>query len=399
MSRLWPQSVFLRALLIGAVGFVLFLALAAVLLRDQIFQTLLDPGVPFQTYERPDPPDYAEPAAWAARPGGEIAEGAPAVFFIHPSTYDGGGHWNAPYDRAQEIAEVDSVALPNWAAPLLVEDAVLFAPRYRQASLYAFMNNREDSVQARLLAYQDVQAAFDRFLTEIGEDRPIVIAGVGQGSLHALGLLIDRVAPSEELSRRLAAAYLLEAPTPLDLFAGSMGALTVCAGPEQARCVLGYSAVEPDERGRIEALTERSMSWSGPGELDFVSNRALMCVNPITGRADEDYAPARLHRGGAAAEGLSFEDAPSPMAAQTGAQCQNGLLMVEQPRTRALRRPGRLGEDRRTPPYNLFYMDLREDARRRVETVQALLADEALYAPPLGDIEEVEVFEVKPIDG
>ena len=99
-----PLSVWLRWGLLGAVtGFMALVALSAVIMRDQIFQTFLDPGVPFQTYERPPAPDYTQDDAWAARPGLRLngEAGQPAVFFIHPTTYDGGSHWNAPYDRPQ----------------------------------------------------------------------------------------------------------------------------------------------------------------------------------------------------------------------------------------------------------------------------------------------------------
>lgn len=399
--RLLPRSLFWRFILVGMLGFAVFLAVSAAVLRDQIFQTLLDPGIPFQTYERPEAPDYALAESWAVRDRFLLdAEGeTPAVFFVHPTTYDGGSHWNAPVDRPQEAEEIERFVLPNWAAPFVAEDAALFAPRYRQASLYAFMNNREDSVQARLLASEDVTAAFDAFLDEIGEDRSFLVVGVGQGALHALGALLEEVAGDEALTKRLAAAYLLEAPVPLDLFSGPLGALTPCAAPEDVRCVVSYNAVRPGERERIENITDRSMSWTAPGALDYVAERALLCVNPLLWNDGEDYAPARLHRGGAAAEGLSFEDAPSPMANQTGAQCQNGLLMIEQPRAGALQRPGRLGEDRRTPLANLFYMDLRADAARRLERLAEIRAEEALYAPPLDAPTEIEESEFKPIDG
>lgn len=401
IHRLWPRRLALRASILTAAGFTVFLAASAVVFRDQIFQTFLDPGIPFQTYQTPPAPDYADAAAWAARPEPVATDDAlrPAVFFIHPETYDGGAHWNAPFDRPQEAEEVETVVLPNWAAPFLVGGADLHAPRYRQASLYSFLNNREDSQQARLLAFDDVSAAFRRFLIDIGPDRPFLLVGVGQGALHGLGVLIDQVAPAPDLSRRLAGAWLLEAPIPMDLFDDALGAIAPCTSPDQARCIVSYAAATPTERDRIEALTERSMSWTAEGGLAYVAGRGLLCVNPITGRRNGDYAPARLHRGGAAAEGLSLEDAPSPMSAQTGAQCQNGLLMVEDSRTQALRRPGRLGEDRRTPPFNLFYFDLREDASRRLATAQALLAEEARYAPPLGAPEEVGSAPVRPIDG
>lgn len=393
------QPRLVRRLILGACAVFIGLLLAAsVVFRDDIHQSFLDPGIPFQTYTPPPAPDYAEAEAWAARPTpGDDA--APAVFFLHNTTYDGGSDWNAPYDRPQEAAEIADVVIPNFAAPFLVDDAQLYAPYYRQASLYTFMNNREDAVAARVFASGDALRAFDSFLASINEDRPIIIAGVGQGALHALLVLIERVAGEQALIDRLSAAYLLEAPVPLDLFGGALASLPPCRTPDDVRCVISYNSVQQDERERIFAITERSMSWDADGALRFVADQALLCVNPLLSTTGEDFAPARLHRGGAAAEGLTLEDTPSAMANQTGAQCQNGLLMIERPRASALRRAGRLNENRRAPDFNLFYRDLQLDAQRRLEILDAVRADEARYAPPLmGDPIEVDDAEIVPVD-
>lgn len=397
-----PLSVWLRWGLLGAVtGFMALVALSAVIMRDQIFQTFLDPGVPFQTYERPPAPDYTQDDAWAARPGLRLngEAGQPAVFFIHPTTYDGGSHWNAPYDRPQEAVEIAQVILPNYAAPFLVEDVQLYAPRYRQASLYTFMNNREDSVLARELAHSDVQRAFGQFLRELDPEQPFFLVGVGQGGAIGLDVLARQVAPDEAVRRRLIAAYIIEAPTPLDLLAGPLSTLPVCATPSEARCLVGWVAVRPEETARIEAITLRSRAIDAAGEISPIEDRGLLCVNPVLWTANEDYAPARLHQGAAAAAELSLSDAPSPMTNQTGAQCQGGLLMIDQPRARALHRPGRLAEDRRVRPANLFYMDIRANAEERLDTLRAILAEEARYAPPLDAPVEVEVAPITPIDG
>jgi hypothetical protein len=387
----------MRLILIGAGAFLAFVIAASILLRDQIFQTLLDPGIPFQTYQLPAAPDYVQSDAWAARPDVEDPD-APAVFFIHNTTYDGGSHWNAPYDRPQEATEIDEIVIPNFAAPFLVRQGQLYAPHYRQAALYTFMNNREDAVSARRLASDDVQAAFAAFIDQISPERPIIIAGVGQGALHGLKVLIDQVAPSEALRLRLMAAYLLEAPTPTDLFSNALRTLPPCQSLADIRCVISYNSVRQQERERIFDITERSMSWTGDDTLSFVADRALLCVNPLLWTTTEDYAPARLHRGGAAAKGLTLEDAPSAMANQTGAQCQNGLLMIEQPRASALRRAGRLGEDRRAPDFNLFYTNLRLDAQRRLERLAETRAEEALYAPPFDAPIEVNDATLIPVD-
>jgi len=384
-----------RIALLIAAALIIACALAAWLLRDQIFQTALDPGVPYQTYEVPPPPDYADTGAWARFDSLDGAEAA--VFFLHPTTYDGGNNWNAPWDRPQEAAELRDIILPNYAEPFAAAGAVL-APHYRQASLYSFMNNREDSRLARMQAYGDVRAAFAAFREAIGPDRAFMLAGVGQGGLHAAGLLLDDVAADPDLSRRLAAAYIIDAPLPLDLIEGPLANLGACQDETQVRCLISYVPVRPVERSRIETILERSMSWDASGALDFIAGRGLLCVNPLLWTTAEDYAPARLHAGGAAAERLAPGDDPSPLADQTSAQCQNGLLMIEQPRSRLLRRPNRLGEDRRVPPFNLFYADLRADAVRRMEAVQVILAEEALYAPPFDAPETVEEAPVVPID-
>ena len=388
-----------RALMISAGGFAALLLAAGVILRDDIYQSFLDPGIPFQTYERPPAPVYADRGAWAALPETEDAA-APAIFFLHPTTYDGGAHWNAPFDRPQEAEEVERIVLPNWAAPFAVEGAQVYAPRYRQASLYSFMNNREDSVSARLLAYEDVQAAFTNFLDRIDPQRAIILVGVDQGALHGLGLLLDQLSQDDALRARLAAAYLLEAPIPLDVFETRLADLPPCGSAESVRCVVAYSAARPSERKRIFALTERSMSWTETGGLGFVTERALLCTNPLNWTTSEDYAPDRLHRGGAAAESLEMGDAPSAMANQTGAQCQNGVLMTDQPRANALRRAGRLGEDRRAPDFNLFYMDLAHNTAQRINAHAEIRNEEARWAPPLLDEPvAVETAPLRPVDG
>ena len=386
-----------RLILAAAAAFLALVIAAAIVLRDDIYQSLLDPGIPFQTYDPPATPDYTDPQAWAVRP--ETPDrAAPAVFFLHNTTYDGGSHWNAPFDRPQEAQEIAEVVIPNFAAPFLVNDAQLYAPHYRQAALYTFMNNREDAVAARLLAANDAVAAFETFVAQIESDRAIILVGVGQGALHGLKILIDTVAPRQTLRERLAAAYLLEAPVPTDLFDGPLSALPPCTAAQDVRCIISYNSARQSERERIFALTERSMSWNGSGALSFVTERALLCVNPLLWTTGEDFAPARLHRGGAAARGLSLDDAPSAMTNQTSAQCQNGVLMIERPRARALRRAGRLGEDRRVPDFNLFYRDLQLDAERRLETLAGIRAEEARWAPPLGEPVEVEEADLVPVD-
>ena len=99
IGRAWTTR---RVLGFAALGVIGLLLTAAVVWGEDILRTGLDPKVPFQTYSPPPAPDYAHRTAWALLP----AEGSspspaaqPDVFFIHPTTYDGGRHWNGPIDR------------------------------------------------------------------------------------------------------------------------------------------------------------------------------------------------------------------------------------------------------------------------------------------------------------
>ncbi len=379
----------------GIAGLLVIAALASWFLRDQIYQTFQDPGEPFQTYAPPDGVDYAQADAWYA--AHEFADtDEPAVFFIHPTTYSGGSNWNADLGKESANRAVIEVALPNYAAPF-ARSGALFAPRYRQAALYAFMNNREDSVQARLFAYQDIERAFAQFLIETGDARPIILAGVGQGGFHALGLLLNQIAEAPDLHNRLVAAYVIDSPVPLDLFAGPLAPIPPCETAEDVRCVHAYSHARPDEADRIRILTERTMSWRPNGDLSFVEGRGLLCVNPVLGARTSEYASARQHRGGVAAEGLPLDTTPAPIPGQTGAQCADGVLFIEEPRHRDLQRPHRLAEDFREPPFNLFYEDLRLDVAQRTFALTSILQEERRWAPPLGPVEEIEEAPVVPI--
>jgi len=390
-----PISIARWMILAGAGGFLVLLVLTSWALRDQIFQTFQDPGEPFQTYTPPPGADYAQDDAWYAR-AGFASEDEPAVFFVHPTTYSGGSNWNAQLDKDSAVEAVTRTMLPNYGAPF-AGSGVLFAPKYRQAALYTFMNNREDSILARQFAYGDVDRAFTAFLDQIGEDRPFILAGVGQGGFHVLGLLVQRLSVRPDLRARLIAAYVLESPVPLDLFNDVLADIPPCETEEDVRCVVAFSHARPAEERRIRILTERSMTWTPRGGLDFVDGRGLLCVNPILSARTVEYASARLHRGGVAAEGLPPDSTPAPVPGQTGAQCGDGILFVEEPDYADLRRPNRLAEEYRVPPFNLFYEDLRLDAARRSLNLSTILQEERRWAPPLEAVEEVEDAPVVPI--
>lgn len=376
-------------------GFLLIALLTIWLLREQVYQTFQDPGEPFQTYSPPDPADYADRTGWFVL-GNDAEDTLPAVFFIHSTTYSGGANWNAELDKERANTAVERDIIPNYAAPFL-GGGDLYIPRYRQAALYTFMNNREDSVLARQFAADDVSRAFTSFLARIDGNRPFIIAGLGQGGLHALHIAMTHLSENEELRARLVALYVLEHPVAIDLMETRLANLPACETPEDVRCVYAFSHAMPEEARRLRILTERTMSWTPDGRMDFVDGRRLLCTNPLFSEPSNQYASARLHRGGVAAIDLELGASPAPLPQQTGAQCMDGVLFTERTSSSLLRRPSRIAEDFREPPYNLFYEDIRLDAARRSLVLTTILQEERRWAPPLDGPEAVEEAPVIPI--
>ena len=220
-------------LAVSIIAGLLLTGLAAYLFQDNLARFVLNPRTPYQTYTPPPPPAYGARGAWAVWPDDQHV-GEADVFYVHSTTYASSRHWNAPLADANADATLRRVAAPNEAGPFMRVGAV-YGPRYRQATLFTAFTHKFDGLAARELAFQDVEAAFRQFLQDRPSDRPIILAGYGQGGLHVLGLLANHVVHDEAVLDRLAAAYIIDEPIPLSLFEGPLAQTPPCALPEATR--------------------------------------------------------------------------------------------------------------------------------------------------------------------
>jgi len=145
-------------------------------------QTLGRPGQFETTGSRPVDP----------REGVEVDDFA--VFFVHPTSYLSRDNWNAPIgENADEDAErIARIYVRGMASPFNAASEI-WAPRYRQATMGAFLTDEPEGQQAIDAAYADVLEAYRYFLSSIDADTPIVLAGHSQGSLHLLRLLREEI--------------------------------------------------------------------------------------------------------------------------------------------------------------------------------------------------------------
>ena len=357
-----------RTWIVLAAAVVLLFGAAAAIWRDDILEALLDPKIPYAVYRPPPAPDYDRPASWAVAPGYATSAAAPVdVFFIHPTTFDGGRDWNGPIGERRSLRELRRVLLPNYAGPFAALGRA-YVPLYRQASLYTSLTLFDDAIEAREFAYRDVLAAFRRFRALAGDRRPFILAGVEQGGVLAARLLREEIAPDPALRRRLVAAYLIETAVPREAAADGAPA---CEAAAQTGCVLAWMSIDRLDFVRAERIRQRARVWDDDGHLVSLAGRPMLCVNPVLGRETNEIAEPRLNVGAANATGLEWGVRPGFMARQVAAACVDGILQVGRPRSQSLRAAGSWVDRLEAPPYNLFWGDLEADAGRRLEAWKA----------------------------
>ena len=305
----------------------------------------------------PSAPDYADDAAWAALPGKRdpsddrpqgtrtMASGV-SVFFVHPTSYLKPDNWNQPLADEDANWIVDQRVLRHQAS-VFNSCCEVFAPRYRQATFFSFLDSSGNGEKALDLAYEDVARAFDQFIQRI-DDQPFILAGHSQGTLHATRLLREEIAGTD-LQVRLVAAYLVGFLIKNDELAG----VPICQSATQTGCALGWNSVDGDGAGL------------------YAGEDNLLCVNPLTWQADQQYAGHDLNIGaigyptyGPAGEG---EDV-TRMVVETSAadaQCINNQLSIRQLQVTSF--PSRMpGGSMHVYDYSLFYMNIRENVLARV---------------------------------
>ena len=280
---------------------VLFIAgvFAMVMFPDKITQIAMGQLVPTTKFEKQEALAtnvYDDPNMWFAQgkqPAGNptlwlpetVAKpeipGQAVIFFVHPTSFLAKSHWNAPLDDAESQARA-KVFLQGLATPFNAAGDI-WAPRYRQAAIGAFLTDKPEGQQALDAAYQDVLLAFDDFIKKVQKDRPIILAGHSQGALHLTHLLKDRVA-GKPLAKRIVAAYVVGWPVSIDTDLPEMG-LPGCSSPDMTGCVMSWeSFAEPAEYGRLVQLYNGTTGFNGQPRKDT----PILCTNPLTGGGAPD---------------------------------------------------------------------------------------------------------------
>jgi hypothetical protein len=369
-ARVKPAGIFL-AIVAGIIVLVLagFLWIQADPTRT--LRVAFTPGEPFSAISA-EPIDYSDNANWAALPDtNTFADAKPAgiaditvvpdvdVFFIHPTTYLSPKTWNAPLDHDDANLRIEKRVLKMQASAYSLAGNI-YAPRYRQATFGAFFDDGTDGFQALVYAYNDVQSAFDAFIAERNNDRPFILAGHSQGSLHALALLKQRIAGTP-LAQRMIAAYIIGWPVSMEADLGALDGIDACATASDTGCVVSYQTFGP--KGDTSGLKVYFETTVGLGGMPRKGTK-MLCTNPVTWEID-GVASANDHKG--ALERVGDDDPlGSPIVGFNGVRCgDDGFLYLENEPGEAWQDLKMAGENYHVYDYHMFYMNIRENAALR----------------------------------
>ena len=351
---------------------VLAVGLTWTLAQDRLMRMAFVPSAAFAPMPDSTAPDYRQTASWLARPGlrddparwlppGSQPNPAPRaeVFYIPPTTYLDHDRWNAPIDDKASNERLLLFGRSQASAFNGVGD--VWAPRYRQATFGAFLAATDPrSAQAIDFAYRDVARAFDAFLASAPADRPIILAGHSQGSLHLLRLLREKVA-GKPVARRIVAIYAVGWPISTTADLPALG-FPACRTAEQARCILSWqSYAEPADPRLVQAYFSASRGYAGLSR----KGTTMLCVNPLTGTE------------GGAARASANKGALVPRANLSGVDVTPGLvparctpqgLLSLGPEPAGFGSYVLPGNNYHVFDYALFWANIRDDAARRLQT-------------------------------
>ncbi|MFN7115842.1 MAG: DUF3089 domain-containing protein [Saprospiraceae bacterium] len=313
-------------------------------------------SLPSQREAKSYAPDYFAPDSWAALPTkADNADRTPAdtmpdrqasaeadVFFLHPTTYTEkrkkNDPWNASIYDIKLNKKTDDYPI-LYQASLFNAAGRVYAPRYRQAHLSAYF--LEDTIKQKEIfdiAYNDVKRAFVHYLKHYNKNRPIIIASHSQGTTHAKRLLREFF-DGKPLQNQLVAAYLVGIPVEADYFSY----LKPCDSATDNGCFMSWRTYQ---KGRYP-------KWHKPGT-------PVVVTNPLTWSSDTSYAEKTLNNGGV----LYKYNVILPAIAD--AQVHDGLLWINKPKF-----PGSFlwwNPNYHAGDYNLFYLNVRYNARQRVQS-------------------------------
>lgn len=293
--------------------------------------------------------DYSEIENWAYC---EIENNQKTadVFFVCPTVYGGSekGH-NMRLDDLE--TKTNFLGAINMEKGIYDVEGRFFAPYYRQIGFLEYTMPVEEREPYLELAYLDVKAAFEYYMENYNEERPIVIAGFSQGADLCIRLMKDCFS-DEEKNKLLVACYAIGwSITEEEL--EEYPHLRFATGESDTGVIVSFNS-------EAENIDESLMIPAGI---------KTMAINPLNWKCDESIADKSLN------DGACFTDYDGDIVTEiphlTGAyiDSERGALKVTDVTSEEYPAGVEIFEDGiyHLYDYQFFYRNIQRNVKNRIE--------------------------------
>jgi hypothetical protein len=213
----------------------------------------------------PPPIDYTQATNWLCLPGradvcsiplattalnpngyGSTAKSAVAkdppldCFYVYPTVSRDQG-MNSDLNMSEEIGTA-AAQVARFSSVCKV-----YVPKYRQMTVGAVVafSAGQDISKAAVQAYGDVLAAWRNFLATRNKNRPFVLIGHSQGTVHLIPLIATQIETNPAVHKRMKLAILpgFNVMVPQgELVGGSFQKTPLCSKPGETGCVIAWTS-------------------------------------------------------------------------------------------------------------------------------------------------------------
>tara|TARA_R110002033_G_scaffold36589_1_gene75145 strand:+ start:2317 stop:3282 length:966 start_codon:yes stop_codon:yes gene_type:complete len=157
--------------------------------------------ISFEKQNIPAAPNYADENSWAVLPTKypaslqkyattNLQDLKADVFYVYPTLLldKKNLRWNAPIDDKNQNTKILNSAVKNQVSPF-ANSGKIYVPIYRQAHIKSYSLYNKGGKEAFEIAYADVKKAFEYYLKNYNNGRPIILVSHSQGTNHTTQLI------------------------------------------------------------------------------------------------------------------------------------------------------------------------------------------------------------------
>ena len=209
--------------------------------------------------------DYSNAANWLCLPGrADICSTPQATTALNPNGYGSNGRSTVAKDPPVDCFYVyptvsrdqsmnsdlnmsEEVGAAAAQAARFASVCKVYAPKYRQMTIGAVVafSAGQDISRAAVLAYGDVLAAWRNFLATRNQNRPFVLIGHSQGTVHLIPLIATQIETNPAVHKRMKLAILagfnLLVPQG-KLVGGDFKRTPLCSKPGETGCAIAWTS-------------------------------------------------------------------------------------------------------------------------------------------------------------